>query len=197
MRKPAAIAVMQSGSALPVANRMIAGEPSPNGPSERRAMHKRCITRSECRTSRKQRCAIGDADAVDERHWHRVPEAAVESVDKRYFGDVTSGRFRKPARIDGYDAEPIDRQLRVDYTTRPAHRFDSVSVEETKEAVAIAIVVTAPRGPTRAAGHMHSLTVELAAPLGDRRVIDACTGSMVPRLPSPMDPPPQPGGPGT
>lgn len=118
-------------------------------------------------------------------------------VPKRYFVDVASERFRTSASIDGYDAEPVDRRLRVDYVTRPAHRFDSVSVEETNEAVAIAIVVTAPRGRTRAAGHMHSLTVELAAPLGDRRVVDAHTGSIVPRLPSPMDPPPQPGGPGT
>ncbi|MBE2316683.1 hypothetical protein DVA67_011915 [Solirubrobacter sp. CPCC 204708] len=110
---------------------------------------------------------------------------------------MASGRFRVPARIDAYDAEPVDRQLRIDYVTRPSHRFDSVSVEEAQEAVEIAIVVTAPRGQTRAAGHMHSLTVVLAAPLGDRRVIDACTGSVVPRLRSPMDPPPQPGGPGT
>ena len=110
---------------------------------------------------------------------------------------MTSGRFRKPARIDAYDAEPVDRELRVDYVARPAHRFDSVSVEETKDAVVVAIVVTSPRGPTRAAGHMHSLTVELDGPLGDRDVIDAGTGSIVPRLPSPTDPPPQPGGPGT
>jgi hypothetical protein len=94
---------------------------------------------------------------------------SAQIVEKRYVGRLTSGRFRKPARIDSYDAEPIDRHLRLDYTTRPAHRFDSVSVEETKEAVTIAIVITAPRSPTRAGGHMHSLTVELTEPLASIR----------------------------
>jgi hypothetical protein len=96
-----------------------------------------------------------------------------------------AGRVRKRVRLNAYDAEPTDRHLRIHYTTRPSHVFDSVSVVEAPETITIGIVVTARRGMTRAGGHMHSLTVELSERLGDRRVIDAYTGSSVPRLPSP------------
>jgi hypothetical protein len=46
-----------------------------------------------------------------------------ETVEKRHSGDLTSGRFRKPARINAYDAERTDRQLRIDYTTPLSTRF--------------------------------------------------------------------------
>lgn len=105
-------------------------------------------------------------------------------------------RKRVRARITGYDAEPTDRDVRVDYVTRPAHRFETVAIEETAEEVSIAIFATAPRGPTRASGHMHSLAIRLADALGSRRVVDAHTGRVLERLPAPLNPP-QPGGPGT
>jgi hypothetical protein len=106
-------------------------------------------------------------------------------------------RIRRAASARAYFAEPADRRLRIDYTTRPAHRFESVGVEESADEVMIEIHVTSPRGPTRAAGHEHTLFVDLSAPLGHRRVVDRRSGRALPRLPSPSDPPPRTGGPGT
>ncbi|MDA0158754.1 hypothetical protein OM076_00640 [Solirubrobacter ginsenosidimutans] len=103
---------------------------------------------------------------------------------------------RVQVRAIAYDAEPIARRLRVDYITRPAHRFESVAVQETPDEVRIAIFATAPRGPTRASGHMHSLMIVLAQPVGTRRVVDTRSERVLQRLPAPVDPP-QPGGPGT
>jgi hypothetical protein len=105
-------------------------------------------------------------------------------------------RKRVQVRATAYDAEPAARELRVDYMTRPAHRFESVAVDETVERISVAIFVMAPRGPTRAAGHLHSLAIKLAEPLGSRNVVDARTGRVLERLQAPIDPP-QPGGSGT
>jgi hypothetical protein len=97
---------------------------------------------------------------------------------------LTGERMHVAARAYAYYAEPVDRQVRIDYLTRPAHRFASVTAEESPDAVSIAIVVTSPRGPTRATGHQHSITADLAAPLGTRRVVDSRTGLALARLPS-------------
>jgi hypothetical protein len=103
---------------------------------------------------------------------------------------------RIQVRAIAYDGEPIARRLRVDYITRPAHRFESVAVQETPDEIRIAIFVTAPHGPTRASGHLHSLTIDLTEPLETRRVVDTQSERVLERLPAPVDPP-QPGGPGT
>jgi hypothetical protein len=109
---------------------------------------------------------------------------------------VASEQKRVQVRAIAYDAEPAARQVRVDYLTRPAHRFESIAIEETRDEVSIAIFVTAPRGPTRASGHLHSLAIVLSEPLGHRRVVDARTGQVLQRLSEPIEPP-QPGGPAT
>jgi hypothetical protein len=110
---------------------------------------------------------------------------------------VARERIRVRVSAYAYDAEPRGRRMRVDYVTRPAHRFESVTVDEARDEVCVTIIVTSPRGPTRASGHLRSLTVDLIEPLGDRRVVAGGSGRVLERISSPMHPPFQPGGPET
>jgi hypothetical protein len=96
---------------------------------------------------------------------------------------MTADRIRVRVRTDSiaYDGDPDGRRLTVQFSTRPAHRFESVAVAETPDEVVVELVVTSPRGPTRASGVLRRVRVELAAPLGERRVVDRASGRTLPR----------------
>jgi hypothetical protein len=57
---------------------------------------------------------------------------------------VARERIRVRVSAYAYDADPGDRRVRVDYVTRPAHRFESVTVEEARDEVCVTIIVTSP-----------------------------------------------------
>ena len=80
-----------------------------------------------------------------------------------------------------YVAGPEPAQLTIGWEAGGGGRFDHVEVAEYPDRVVIGVVVQAPNGPRTAESRRADHVLTLAAPLGDRAVIDATTGKRVPR----------------
>lgn len=78
--------------------------------------------------------------------------------------------------VYGYRPGPDPDSLFVSYESGGGARFDHAVVQETADAVTVAIVVQAPNGPRTADSAIASQLITLAGPLGNRKVIDRRTG---------------------
>ena len=108
-----------------------------------------------------------DAETVVERRLGRAVDAKV----------VATARERPVCvSVEIVSTSPELRTLSAGYETNSVYRFDHVEVRETAEEVRIGVIEIAPNGFVTLVAQYREAEVPLAAPLGNRRIVDAHTG---------------------
>jgi hypothetical protein len=109
------------------------------------------------------------------------PDAA--AVFRRRYGPdvrvvVIARRVASPkcGTLYGYALGPDPSSLSISYETGGGQQFDHAVVQESPDAVRVAIIVQSPNGVHTLESEVAQQIVTLAAPLGDRPVIDLRTG---------------------